>query len=81
MAAVRQQPRRYLAAAFSSLSVLNLMRIDLGIVLAVAMLVVWALGALVYDGPGWVHLLLIVGVTLLIWRVVARSTGAPPGRP
>ena len=57
------------------------MRIDLGIVLAVAMLVVWALGALVYDGPGWVHLLLTVGVTLLIWRVVARSTGAPRGRP
>ena len=45
------------------------------------MLVVWALGALVYDGPGWVHLLLTVGVTLLIWRVVARSTGAPRSRP
>ena len=57
------------------------MRIDLGIVLAVAMLVVWALGALVYEGPGWVHLLLTVGVTLLIWRVVARSAGTPPSRP
>jgi len=57
------------------------MRIDLGIVLAVAMLVVWALGALVYDGPGWVHLLLTLGVTLLIWRVVARSAGAPRARP
>ena len=57
------------------------MRIDLGIVLAIAMLVVWTLGALVYDGPGWVHLLLTVGVTLLIWRVVARSAGAPRGRP
>ena len=57
------------------------MRIDLGIVLAVAMLVVWALGALVYDGPGWVHLLLTVGVTLLIWRVVGRSTGTPQRRP
>jgi hypothetical protein len=57
------------------------MRIDLGIVLAIAMLVVWTLGALVYDGPGWVHLFLTVGVTLLIWRVVGRSAGAPRGNP
>lgn len=46
------------------------MKIDLGIVAAIAMLVVWAVGALLYDGPGWIHLLLTVGVTVLIWRVV-----------
>jgi hypothetical protein len=50
------------------------MRLDLGIILAVLMLVVWAVGALVYDGPGWIHLLLTLGVALLIWRVVETST-------
>lgn len=52
------------------------MRFDLGILLSLLMLVVWAVGALLYDGPGWIHLLLTIGVTLLIWRVVERGGGA-----
>lgn len=55
---------------------------DLGILGAIALLVVWAVAALVMQGPGWVHLLLTVGVFLLIYRVVARGTpGAPKARP
>jgi hypothetical protein len=55
---------------------------DLGIVAAVAMIVVWAVVTVFFDAPGWVHLLLTVGVFLLIWRIVARAsrtarTGAP----
>ena len=47
---------------------------------AVAMLLVWAVAALAFDGPGWVHLLLTLGVTLLIYRVVLRGTRMPGGR-
>jgi len=54
---------------------------DLGILSAIAMLVVWAIGALAFDGPGWIHLLLTAGVSLLIWRVVVRGTPGTPGTP
>lgn len=54
---------------------------DLGVIAALALLVIWAIAALVYEGPGWVHLLLTLGVSLLIYRIVARSStldDAPP---
>jgi hypothetical protein len=35
---------------------------------------IWAIAALVLQGPGWVHLLLTVGVSLLIYRIVARGS-------
>jgi hypothetical protein len=55
---------------------------DLGILAAVAMLVVWAvLTFIVNDAPGMTHALLTVGVTLLLWRVVKRGSAAPPERP
>lgn len=47
---------------------------DLGISGALALLVIWAVAALVLQGPGWVHLLLTLGVSLLIYRIVARGT-------
>jgi uncharacterized membrane protein len=56
---------------------------DLGIVGAILILIVWAVGALVMQGPGWIHLLLTVGVSLLIYRIVLRSNGPvkrPPAR-
>ena len=46
-----------------------------GIVGGLLLLVIWAIAALVMNGPGWVHLLLTVGVSLLIYGVVTR-----PGR-
>ncbi len=45
-----------------------------GIVGALLLLVIWAIVALVMNGPGWIHLLLTVGVSLLIYSVVTRST-------
>ena len=39
---------------------------------AIAMLVVWAVGTFAFAGPGWIHLLLTVGLSVLIWRIVAR---------
>jgi uncharacterized protein DUF5670 len=47
---------------------------DLGLVAALAMLVIWAIGTFAYQAPGWIHLLLTLGVFLLIYRIVARAT-------
>ena len=51
---------------------------DLGIVGAIVLLIIWAVAALVKDGPGWVHLLLTIGVSLLIYRIVARGSVPDP---
>ena len=56
---------------------------DLGIIIAIVVLIVWAIGALVMQGPGWIHLLLTVGVSLLIFRIVVSTSGEskqPPSR-
>jgi uncharacterized membrane protein len=42
--------------------------------LAILMLVVWAVVTFAFSGPGWIHLLLTLGVFLLIWRIVAGGT-------
>ena len=47
---------------------------DLGLLGAFALIIVWAIAALVLQGPGWVHLLLTMGVSLLIYRIVARGS-------
>ena len=39
---------------------------DVGIIAAIVLLIMWAIGALVMQGPGWIHLLLTMGVSLLI---------------
>jgi len=55
---------------------------DLGLLAAVAMLVVWSvLTFVVNDAPGATHALLIAGVSLLVWRVVRRDAPAKPGKP
>lgn len=55
--------------------------IDLGIIAALAMLVVWAvLTFIVNDAPGVTHALLIAGLTTLFWRVVKRDS-APAREP
>ena len=50
---------------------------DVGIIAAIAMLLVWAIGTVAFDAPGWLHLLLMVGVFLLIHRIVVRGTPEP----
>ena len=55
-----------------------------GIVGGLLLLVIWAIAALVMNGPGWVHLLLTVGVSLLVYGVVTRSgrmTNSPGREP
>ena len=51
---------------------------DLWIIAAVVLLVLWAVGTFVVPVGGWIHLLLTVGVFLLIWRIVVRGTPTPP---
>jgi hypothetical protein len=49
-------------------------RMDLGMIVAILMLVVWAvLTFIVNDAPGVTHALLIAGISLVIWRVVKRD--------
>lgn len=40
---------------------------------AVLMLVVWAYLTITTVAPGWVHVLLILGVFLLVYGIVARE--------
>ena len=56
---------------------------DLGLLAAVAMLVIWALLTFVMNNaPGFTHALLIAGVSLLIYRIVKRdATTTPPPPP
>ena len=54
---------------------------DLGIAAAIAMLIVWAVGTVAFEAPGWIHILLSVGVFLLIPRIVVRGTPDPVDKP
>lgn len=47
---------------------------DIGLIVAIAMLVLWAaLTFVINDAPGLTHALLTAGVALLIWGIVKRS--------
>ncbi len=47
---------------------------------AIAMLVVWGIGTFAFAGPGWIHLLLTLGLSVLIWRIVVRNAPDEPAR-
>jgi hypothetical protein len=47
---------------------------DLWIIVAVLMLVIWGFVTFTTTAPGWIHLLLTVGMFLLIYRIVVRGT-------
>ena len=53
---------------------------DLRILGALALLLIWAIAALVLEGPGWVHLLLTIGVSLLIYGIVVRTSSRDSGK-
>ncbi len=54
---------------------------DLGIIAAVVMLAVWAFVTFTTAAPGWIHVLLIMGMFLLIYRITVRGTrGVGPSR-
>jgi hypothetical protein len=41
--------------------------------LAIGMLIVWGIGTFAFNGPGWIHILLTVGMFLLFWRIVTTD--------
>lgn len=51
---------------------------DIGIIAAVVMLVVWAVVTFTTEAPGYIHLLLTIGVFILFWRVTVRVDPIPP---
>ena len=53
---------------------------DLWIIAGIVMLVGWAIATFFFNAPGFVHIFLTGGVTLLIWRIVARKTPELPKR-
>jgi uncharacterized membrane protein len=54
---------------------------DLGIIAAIIMLAIWAFVTFTTTAPGWIHILLTLGMFLLIYRIVVRGTrGVDRGR-
>ena len=51
---------------------------DPGLLVGIALIVIWAIVALGLNGPGWIHLLLTVGVFIVIWRIVVRGDRRHP---
>jgi len=51
----------------------NDIQMDIGIIAALAMLILWAVLTFTTEAPGLVHLLLTAGIFLLIERIVARG--------
>ena len=47
---------------------------DLWILLGLAILAIWAFVTFTTTAPGWIHILLTVGMFLLIYRIVVRGT-------
>ena len=43
----------------------------IGMITGIACIVIWAIAALGFDAPGYVHLLLSVGLFLLMWGIVS----------
>ncbi len=54
---------------------------DLGILGGIALVVVWGIAFFAFEPPGWVHLLLSVGVFVIIARIVVRGTPPPSKAP
>ena len=54
---------------------------DLGIIVGIALIIIWAIGALMFNAAGWVHLLLTVGVFVVIWRIVVLGDRRHPEPP
>lgn len=54
---------------------------DFWIIGAVLMLAIWAFVTFTTTAPGWIHLLLTVGLFLLIYRIVVRGTGGVDRKP
>jgi hypothetical protein len=71
-------PANSIYAPTQNRSIREAMHMDLGLLVGIALIVIWAIGALAFEGPGWIHLLLTVGVFVVIWRIVVRGDRRHP---
>lgn len=46
---------------------------DVALLGGIVMLVLWAAGTFFLEAPGWINLLLSLGVFVVIWRIAARD--------
>jgi hypothetical protein len=53
---------------------------DVGLIAGIVMLALWAAGTFFLDAPGWINLLLSVGMFVIIWRIALRSAGKTNSR-
>jgi len=51
---------------------------DIGLLIGVVLIVIWAIGAFAFEAPGWIHLLFTVGVFVVLWRIVVRGDRRHP---
>jgi hypothetical protein len=56
-------------------------QMDLSLIAAVVMLIVWAVVTFTGEAPGYVHLLLTIGFFLLFWRIIVKKDPLPPKKP
>ena len=49
---------------------------DVGLIAGMVMLLLWVAGTFFLEAPGWINLLLSVGVFVIIWRIVMRTSTA-----
>ena len=49
---------------------------DVGLIAGIVMLLLWVAGTFFLEAPGWINLLLSVGVFVIIWRIVMRTSTA-----
>jgi hypothetical protein len=54
---------------------------DVGIIAAIGMLVLWGVGTFAFDAPGYIHALLTGGLCVLVWRIVKTQNAALSKRP
>jgi len=54
---------------------------DVALIAGIVMLALWAAGTFFLEAPGWINLLLSVGVFVVIWRIVVRGTGSTTPKP
>jgi len=54
---------------------------DLGIIGGIALIVAWGIAFFAFEPPGWVHLLLSLGVFVIIARIVMRGDPRKPRPP
>lgn len=44
----------------------------------IALVIIWAIGTVAFQAPGWIHLLLTAGVSLWVYGIVRPKAAKKP---